>query len=187
MNYLRVISGTARSIKLITPEGTQTRPTTDRIKETLFSMINFDIPGAVFLDLFSGSGAMGIEALSRGAKKAVFIDNHREALACIQQNLSKTQLLDKGTIIQGDVLQKLQSLAGEGGKFDIIFMDPPYKSDLINQTLSAIKENNLLNDQGFVIVEHSSNDSISEKEYNIYKEKKYKTTTMTFLSQEEIG
>ncbi|WP_330404487.1 16S rRNA (guanine(966)-N(2))-methyltransferase RsmD [Vallitalea okinawensis] len=186
MSYLRVISGTAKSIQLVTPEGNKTRPTTDRIKETLFNMINFDLPGATFLDLFSGSGAMGIEALSRGAKKVVFIDNHHEALACIQQNLNKTKLFDKATVVQGDVVNKLQYLGDQGENFDIIFMDPPYKSDLIDQSLSLIRDNHLLNDQGFIIVEHSSEDFISEEGFNIYKEKKYKTTTMTFLSQEEV-
>lgn len=123
---MRVIAGTARRLPLVTPKGMETRPTTDRIKETLFNILQNDLPGCHFLDLFAGSGAIGIEALSRGAAKAVFVDNSKEALSCIRQNLEKTHLADRAIVIgqdcAGAILQLMQKNA-----FDIIFMDPPHQ------------------------------------------------------------
>ena len=120
---MRVIAGTARSLPLKAPAGTGTRPTTDRIKETLFNMLQADVPGSVFVDLFSGSGAIGIEALSRGARKAYFAENAKEPLACIQQNLAFTKLADRA------VVRKQDACSAWGGIFeknvDILFMEPP--------------------------------------------------------------
>ena len=110
---MRVIAGTARSLPLKTPEGLDVRPTTDRIKETLFNMLQWDIPGGIFLDLFSGSGSIGIEALSRGARKAYFVDNAPKAIACIQQNLAFTKMEDRAVVWKQDVCSALGSIREE--------------------------------------------------------------------------
>ena len=127
---MRVIAGSARSLPLKTLEGMDTRPTTDRIKETLFNMIQSEIPGCRFLDLYAGSGAIAIEALSRGAAYAVFAEKNPKACSCIRDNLSFTKLAEHGKLLNMDVLQALRSLEGEEA-FDCIFMDPPYNH---NQT-----------------------------------------------------
>ena len=123
---MRVISGSARSLRLKTIEGNGTRPTTDRIKETLFNMINDRMYDCRFLDLFSGSGAIGIEALSRGAREAVFVENNKKAVSCIKENLKFTKLIDRAQIIERNAES---AVAGLSGRFDVIFMDPPYDNE----------------------------------------------------------
>ena len=121
---MRVIAGTARSLPLKTPRGQETRPTTDRIKETLFNILQQDIPGCVFVDLFSGSGGIGIEALSRGARKAYFVENAREPLSCLTDNLEFTRFQDRAVVLKQDAVAALASIAEQ--TVDILFMDPPY-------------------------------------------------------------
>ena len=121
---MRVIAGSARSLPLRTIEGTDTRPTQDRIKETLFNMLQSDIPGCKFLDLYSGSGAIGIEALSRGAAKAVLVENSKKAVECIKDNLTFTKLADKADVMEMDVLSAINRLKGKD-VFSIVYMDPP--------------------------------------------------------------
>ncbi|MGN0376363.1 MAG: 16S rRNA (guanine(966)-N(2))-methyltransferase RsmD, partial [Suilimivivens sp.] len=133
---MRVIAGTARSLKLKTPEGMDTRPTTDRIKETLFNMIQMDIPGSIFVDLFSGSGGIGIEALSRGARHAYFVENAKEAVSCIQENLVFTKFTDRATLLKQDVLSALSLISEK--EADIIFMDPPYQLGIENGVFAAL-------------------------------------------------
>ena len=135
---MRVIAGTCRSLPLVTPEGIDTRPTTDRIKETLFNMIQAEIPGCVFYDLFSGSGGIGIEALSRGAKHAFFVENNKKALECIKKNLTFTKMADNATVVSRDILGAMPFLTQ---KADVIFMDPPYleKSLLESQIIRFSK------------------------------------------------
>ncbi|MBQ3215346.1 MAG: 16S rRNA (guanine(966)-N(2))-methyltransferase RsmD, partial [Oscillospiraceae bacterium] len=120
---MRVITGKARGVTLKTPTGLQTRPTTDRVKEALFSIIQFDIPGAQVLDLFGGTGQLGIEALSRGAKSAVFVDERDDSCSLIKENLRRTQMSQDAKVVRSDYLAYLQRCRG---KFDIIFLDPPY-------------------------------------------------------------
>ena len=124
---MRVIAGKARRLPLVAPEGRDTRPTTDRIKETLFNILQDDVPGSYFLDLFSGSGGIGIEALSRGAREAVFVEFGKEALACIRANLNKTKLMDQAMVLPVEVTYGISKLAKMGKKFDIIYADPPYQ------------------------------------------------------------
>ena len=135
---MRVIAGTARSLRLKTPEGMDTRPTTDRIKETLFNMLQPDLGGALFVDLFSGSGGIGIEALSRGAQHAYFVENDRKALACIMENLRFTRLADQATVLKTDVLSALYGIHEK--EADIIFMDPPYDCGHEKRVFSVLKE-----------------------------------------------
>ena len=120
---MRVIAGTARSLPLKAPNGDNTRPTTDRIKETLFNMIQNEVPGCVFMDLFSGSGAIGIEALSRGAKKAYFIENNKDSLQCIQENIVFTKFTEHAIVIKQDVISALAGIQEK--HVDLVFMDPP--------------------------------------------------------------
>jgi len=131
---MRVIGGTAKRLQLKTLAGLNTRPTPDRIKETLFNMISPGLFDSVFLDLFAGSGGIGIEALSRGAKEAVFVESNPQAMNCIQENLVHTKLKQKALTLTKDALHALYSLEGEK-VFDYVFMDPPYHGGLEEQVL----------------------------------------------------
>lgn len=128
---MRIIAGTARSLPLKTIEGMDTRPTTDRIKETLFNMLQNDVPGCYFLDLFAGSGQIGLEAVSRGARYAVFVENNKKACACIEDNIHFTKFDRETKLLQSDVISAIRSMEGKY-RFDVIFMDPPYRLSLIH-------------------------------------------------------
>ena len=147
---MRVITGKARGIQLKTPEGMQTRPTSDRVKEALFSIIQFDIPGAKVLDLFGGTGQLGIEALSRGAKSAVFVDAGEKACALIRENLKRTKLDTDGRVIRSDYMDYLKRTKE---KFDIIFLDPPYAEVFLENALNIITEIDILQSNGIIIAE----------------------------------
>lgn len=179
---MRVIAGKARSLPLKTIEGNDTRPTTDRIKETLFNMIHDDLPGSYFLDLFSGSGAIGIEALSRGADKAVFVENAKKACTCIQDNLNFTHLAQQAVVMETDALTAIRRLCGKG-VFDIVFMDPPYQKGLEAEVLSQLKTSDIIDEYTQIIVEASLMTDLSFVEdlgYDIVKVKKYKTNQHIF-------
>ena len=141
---MRVISGKSRGKKLISLDGDNTRPTLDRVKEALFNIIQFQVQDAVVLDLFAGTGALGIEALSRGAKEAIFCDKVPEAIKVIKQNIINTNNLDKTIIINKDYKDALENISKQKKKFDIIFLDPPYKTNLAIESLQKIIMSNLL-------------------------------------------
>ena len=147
---MRVITGKARGIQLKTPEGMLTRPTADRVKEALFSIINFDIPGAQVLDLFDGTGQLGIEALSRGAKSAVFVDAREEACRLIRENLKRTHLEGEGRVIRSDYLDYLDRCRE---KYSIIFLDPPYAEVFLENALKRITEIDILQSDGIIVTE----------------------------------
>ena len=182
---MRVIAGTARRLLLKTLPGDDTRPTTDKIKETLFNMINFDLPGCRFLDLFAGSGAMGIEALSRGAERAVFIENNPKAVAVIKENLIHTKLIDEADVITGDCAAALRRLeVSTKHVFGIVFMDPPYDKDLEDGVLRVLKTSRLIDEDTMIILETSIDNDIARLEdlgYNIEKVKSYKSNKHVFL------
>ena len=181
---MRVISGTARSIKLNTLKGQDTRPTTDRIKETLFNIIGSQIVGTNFLDLFCGSGAIGIEALSRGAHYACFVDNNIKLNNIIIDNLTRTKLIDKSDIIIKNVDIALQEI---NIIFDYIFLDPPYNNDKERQTLEFIKRYKLADKNTIIIIEADINtdfEYVKEIGYNIKRVKEYKTNKHIFLNLE---
>lgn len=183
---MRVITGSARGHKLRTPEGKNTRPTTDKIKESLFNILAPDLIDCEFLDLFSGSGGIGIEALSRGAKHAVFVDMAGECKEIIESNLKFTKLLDKAEIYRQEAGTAIQQLGRNGRKFDFIFMDPPYEGGFIEPTLEAIVKADILKEDGLIIVERAAKFSLNPVfGLKIKREKEYKTTTMTFLTMEE--
>ena len=181
---MRVIAGSARSLKLITVDSMDTRPTTDRIKETLFNMLSTDVPGCRFLDLFSGSGAIGIEALSRGAELAVFVENSRKALECINRNLEFTKLKDRARVMPVDAVQGISMLERQGEAFNIVFMDPPYGKLLEKAVLYRLSESALVDDNSIIIVESDLDteyDYLDDIGFEIWKVKKYKTNKHTFI------
>ena len=182
---MRVIAGKARRLNLKTVPGRETRPTTDRIKETLFNILQPDIPDCRFLDLFSGSGAIGIEALSRGAAFCVFVEKNPAACACIRENLSFTKLADSGKLLNMDVLQALRSLEGKGS-FDCIFMDPPYNKELEHQVLEYLAGSNVADAHTRIVVEadlHTDFDYLENLGYQLIRVKEYKTNKHMFISK----
>ncbi len=182
---MRVISGSARRIQLKTVEGLGTRPTTDRIKETLFNILQPELYRARFLDLFSGSGAIGIEALSRGCGMAVFVENNREAVACIRENLERTKLFQNAVVMQKDVFAAMDQLEKEGKSFDMIFMDPPYELLHEKRVLDRLSGSTLIHEETLIIIEASLKTDFSYIEdsgYKIIREKQYKTNKHLFLT-----
>lgn len=180
---MRVIAGTARSIPLVTPEGDDTRPTQDRIKETLFNMIQFEVADSVFVDLFAGSGGIGIEALSRGARKAYFVDHGTKAIQCIKDNLHKTKLMDKAQIFNQDCLAFLASLKE---KVDFIFLDPPYHQEHEKRVLYALKDSKAVADYTTIIVEAALDTDftyVDEYGFEVVKQKIYKTNQHVFIKR----
>lgn len=179
---MRVIAGTARSLPLKCPKGMDTRPTTDRIKETLFNILQPYTQGSVFVDCFSGSGAIGIEAVSRGAKKAYFIENAQAAVSCIEANLAFTKFADRAVILKQDAISALNSIFEK--EVDIVFMDPPYGQELEKQMLSVLRNHRYVTEETLIIVEADIKTDFSYAEemgYEIVKEKKYKTNKHMFL------
>ena len=182
---MRVIAGTARSIPLVCPAGENTRPTTDRIKETLFNVIQFEVEGTVFVDLFAGSGAVGIEALSRGAQKAYFIDNNNNSVSCIETNLKKTKLTDKALVLKQDSITAISYSIREN--IDILFVDPPYGQGLDRTTLEACRNCKYVTEDTLIIVEENADTDFSYAEelgYAIEKVKLYKTNKHVFLRKQ---
>lgn len=180
---MRVIAGTARRIPLITPPGLFTRPTTDRIKETLFNMLQSELCDCRFLDLFSGSGAIGIEALSRGAGECVFVEQDKKALECIRENLKKTRLESKAQVVPMDIMSAFAFLEGKKA-FDIVFMDPPYRQDFEKRVLAYLKNSRLITEDSLIIFEASLEttiDDVEELGFIIEKVKEYKTNKHIFV------
>lgn len=179
---MRVISGSARGIPLETLEGLETRPTTDRVKEAIFSMIQNKIYNAVCLDLFSGSGALGIELLSRGAQSVTFVEKNPKSKLVIERNLTKTKLSESAIILNRDVYDYIQN--HDGRKFSLILMDPPYLMGHVKMCLESIERYDLLDKDGLVIVEHAIEDReiIFDSDYfESLKTKKYGKIGVTVL------
>ncbi len=180
---MRIIAGTARSLPLRCPEGLDTRPTSDQIKETLFNMLQGDVAGCYFLDLFAGSGQMGLESLSRGGEYSIFVENNRKAAKCIEDNIHFTKFDKNASLLVSDVVSALYTLEGKY-KFDIIFMDPPYNKELEKEVLKYLSTSSLLKPDTKVIVEASAEtnfDYVEEMGFEITKYKKYKTNVHVFL------
>lgn len=180
---MRIITGTARGVKLSAPEGEEiTRPTADRVKEGLFSAIQFDLRGKRVLDLFAGSGQLALEALSRGADSAVLIDESEKAIEIIKENAKKTNLMKACRIARQDYGEYLKSAAGRE-KFGIVFLDPPYEKDLPGEILKKLCRADILADGGIVVCE-SNRDNMNEDLYGLSFLKKYrygKTFVVLFL------
>lgn len=182
---MRVIAGSAKRLQLKTLDGFDTRPTTDRIKETLFNMITPFIYDSVFLDLFSGSGAIGIEALSRGAREAIFVESSPKAMTCIKENLKTTRLESKALTLTRDVMAALYQLEGEK-EFDFIFMDPPYNQGLERTVLEYLCGSQMVYEDTVIIVESSIETDFSYLEelgFSCIKEKVYKANKHVFIEK----
>lgn len=182
---MRVIAGTARSLPLKTIEGLETRPTTDRIKETLFNMLTGYVPQAKFLDLFAGSGGIGIEALSRGAENCTFVEQAKNAAACIEDNLKFTKLADKAQVRKFDAVSFVSSLPEID--YDVIFMDPPYSKGLERRVLEVLSQKKFTVDT-LIVVEAALDEDFSYVDalgFEITKDKHYKTNKHVFLMQKE--
>lgn len=184
---MRIIGGQRRGTKLNTLEGIETRPTLDRVKEALFSKINFDLPDSVVLDLFSGSGALALESLSRGAKKAYLCDSSFKAVKIIEKNIEKTKFEKETVLIPKDYINALEKFKSENIKFDIIFLDPPYKSDYNIKAVDLILKYHLLNEDGIIIVETDTEEEILSRFENfnldIYDIKRYGRVTLIFIRE----
>lgn len=169
---MRVITGTARGRRLKELVGMETRPTTDRVKEGMFSIIQFEIEGRTVLDLFAGTGQLGIEALSRGAEHAVFVDSRNDAVKLVRDNLAVTKLTDKAQVICGDFQQFIR---GHHGKFDLIFLDPPYGAGLLELALEQIASFDILDPHGIIVAESAVDRSLPELKapYQIHRTYRY--------------
>lgn len=185
---MRVIAGSARRLSLKTIDGSDTRPTTDRLKETLFNMIHPRLPGTWFLDLFSGSGGIGIEALSRGACHAAFIEQNPKAAACIRQNLIATHLEENSQVMCCDVITGLKKLEESKAVFHTVFMDPPYDQGKERLVLEYLKNSRLIDKDTILIIEASFATDFSYLEtlgFSLVKSKEYKTNKHVFIAKEE--
>lgn len=186
---MRIISGKAKGTKLYTLEGKSTRPTLDRVRESLFNILQFKIQDSIFLDLFSGSGACGIEAVSRGAKKAILCDKSKQAIEIIKKNIEKTHTQEQIELYQTTFEELLKSKIEE--KLDIIFIDPPYDTDFAYEAVKIILENNLIDEESIIAIETDQEKRIKEQlkklEIEIMDERKYGRAHLIFLNQKGKG
>lgn len=182
---MRIIAGEAKGKRLECRKGIDTRPTQDSVKESLFSIIAPYIPEARMLDLFSGTGNIALEALSRGAKRAVMIEKDQEALKYIIKNINNLGYENKSRAYKNDVIRAIEILSRKGEKFDIIFMDPPYKDEVCERVMRAISKANLLADNGLIICEHHIFEDLSDEvaEFRKTDERKYGKKSVTFYTR----
>lgn len=179
---MRVIAGSARRLLLTAPPGLETRPTQDKIKETLFNILQMQVPGSVFLDICAGSGGIGIEAISRGARRAYFVENVRAAISCIQQNLHKTGFEDKAVILRQDAVAALRQVHEK--EVDLVYLDPPYRSDLPRRILTALDGQSYITQDTCIVVETDYDSDFSfleETGLEIYREKNYRGNRHLFI------
>ncbi|MGL6105353.1 16S rRNA (guanine(966)-N(2))-methyltransferase RsmD [Romboutsia sp.] len=186
VNNLRVISGKVRGLKLNTPKNDDVRPTTDRVKESLFNIINSYIIESDILDLFAGTGSLGIECLSRGANKCIFVDISKESIAVINSNIKKARVENESTVLSLDFKNAIDKLQIQKEQFDVIFMDPPYYKDMFIDALEKIDNTNLLKEEGIIVVEHDTKHVFPDRVGRLEKtrDKKYGSTTLTFYQME---
>lgn len=184
---MRIIGGKMRGTKLFTLEGLDTRPTLDRVKESLFNIIAVKLIDSNVLDLFSGSGALGIESISRGAKFSYLCDESRKAINIIKQNVTKTKCGESVLVLNKKNTDALDFLKAKGEKFDIVFLDPPYKTNLAIESTEYIIENNLLSEDGIIIIETDEQDKtvkgLNEEKIEIYDIRKYGRVSLIFLKR----
>jgi len=178
---LRVIAGSAKGAKLKAPKGATVRPTADRVKEALFSILGSRVGNSLFLDLYAGSGAVGIEALSRGSSFCIFVDNRKKNLAVIRENLAKTRFADRSRLINADVEKTASILAREGVKADLVYLDPPYNHSDIGPVINIIFKKGIVAENSLLIIEHSYSSLQRLDEFNIFRQKKYGDTWLTFI------
>lgn len=181
---MRIIGGELKGRKLISVAGTDTRPTADRIRESIFNILAGRFHGAVVLDLFAGTGAFGIEALSRGAESAFFIELNKRALTVLKRNINACSVGNKVTIIQWNILKNLNCIQSMRPAFNLIFMDPPYNKHLIGPSLSNLHDSGCMESGACVTIEHSQWESIPEGTlpFSVIDQRRYGKTLVSFLS-----
>lgn len=186
---MRIIAGKARGHKLITPKDFNIRPTTDRVKESVFNIIQDYIYDSIVVDLFAGTGNLGIEALSRGAQKVYFIDRCKESIKIIKENLTKTKFTMKAEVLLEDTITGLNKLCHKDVQADVIFMDPPYNKGLPAVILEKIDEKGLLHSSGIIVVEHSKEEKLPEEFNNIIciRKKDYGRISVSFYKEKEAA
>jgi 16S rRNA (guanine(966)-N(2))-methyltransferase RsmD len=185
---MRVIAGSLRGVRLAAPEGNQTRPTADRVKEALFSIISsrHDFEGTRILDICAGTGGLGIEALSRGAASCCFIENDRKVLKFLERNLLITGVVEKSEVIALEAQKGLQQLSRQGKSFDIVFLDPPYSSNLYSLAIEALRTLSLLSDDALLVAECSSRAALADNYGMLLKidRRVYGDTALEFFARE---
>ncbi len=184
---MRIITGSAKGTKLKPPKGLSTRPTGDRVKESLFNILGFQLNETRVLDLFAGTGNLGLEALSRGAHSALFVDQDMQSINLIKENAQLTKLVEKTQIYKGEVLRTIDGLANTMQKFDLIFCDPPYNKGLVNRVLDKLDTTRILSDEGIIIMEHSRHELVADqwKHLHCFRRERYGETTLSFLSYKQ--
>ena len=180
---MRIITGRVRGLKLTTPKNWDVRPTADRVKESLFNIIGSKIIGAQVLDLFAGTGNLGLESWSRGAEKIVFTDTSKESLRLVESNIAKCRAQDDTETICGDACQLIGRLYKKGMSFDFVFADPPYNKGLVQKVIAALAESPLLNDGGYLIAEHSAHDELGTlpSQFELVRCETYGETKISFI------
>lgn len=181
---MRVIAGSAKRMKLKNPRGLKTRPTSDRVKEALFNFLSPYVSGSTFFDLFAGSGAIGIEALSRGATCSVFVERDKSSLLLIKENLAKAGFLDRAILFGADVKQTLNRLPGDK-KADLVFLDPPYDDLGFVEVINIICEKKLVRTTGLIIVEHAYRSGKWVEQFNHAKTRRYGDTALTIIEAKD--
>ena len=181
---LRVIGGSFKGRKLLSIKGGATRPTSDRLRETIFNILSSRVQGSVVLDLFSGTGALGIEAISRGAGFAVFIDNHKDSQTVVAKNIKACAIENKTRIIRWDITKNLNCVQSPRCGFRLVFMDPPYNQNMIAPTLTNLHQSGSLSRGGCIVIEHAVSESLPKnlERFKVDSQKKYGKTLVSFLS-----
>ncbi|MBO5743223.1 MAG: 16S rRNA (guanine(966)-N(2))-methyltransferase RsmD [Clostridia bacterium] len=178
---MRIISGLKRGLKLKSLEGSDTRPTLDSVKEAIFSMLFDSVNDAAILDLFAGSGALGLEALSRGAKKAVFVDSNPKACNIVRANIESAGFEEKASVIKKDAIEFLTEAGKKGEKFSLIFLDPPYALALLDEVLDLISQSGILTENGLIVCEFDNGTKPNIKSFNLLKDKRYGRVCVNIL------
>lgn len=180
---MRIITGIAKGIKLKAPQGLETRPTTDRVKESVFNILSDIVVDARVLDLFAGTGNLGLESLSRGAKSAVFVDQSSESIGMIKENATHTKLVDHTEIYKNDVLRALDRFVQEQRSFDLLFCDPPYQKGFVQAVLEKLDKQPIMAHDGIVVMEHSRHEPIADEweHLQLRRTERYGETLISFL------
>lgn len=187
---MRIIAGTARGVKLFSPSGADTRPTADMVRESVFNIISAQIQGSSFLDLFGGTGAVALEALSRGASDAVVVDCSAKCAGVIKRNIEKTGFAGRAEVLVSDAVRAVSILNKQGRNFDIIYMDPPYGKGLAQKTLEAVAISWVLAADGFIMAEHGGDERLADVAsglgFEVYRTKEYGSTVIQFIRKAGI-
>ncbi|QJW44378.1 16S rRNA (guanine(966)-N(2))-methyltransferase RsmD [bacterium BFN5] len=180
---MRIITGSAKGTKLKAPRGLDTRPTTDRVKESIFNILGNAVYEAMVLDLFAGTGSLGLEALSRGAQRAVFVDQNTSSIHVIKENVDHTKMSDKAEILKSDVLKTIEKFTKTKDLFDIVFCDPPYNKGYINKVLQLIDQGAIVAEQAILVLEHSRHEQLANQWDNLVlkRSERYGETIVSFL------